>query len=179
MQMYNCQVRLGGLTTSEVPKDGVTAAEIVVLRHIHGSDAVVRIVPKNKGIASNSMERTRLRSLYEVSDRQAGLIDSIFGVAAALPQEIDIDAFSDGAVQPEGAAAEIDPEAEFNLRVEAEVARRVESALDGACGKTLEPTKPRLDGTLTAEGIKERDAKREAAFRGKYPKKGDQATAGA
>lgn len=45
MFRYNCIVRLGGDMRREVVKKGVSAAEIVVLRHIHGHDAIHNVQP--------------------------------------------------------------------------------------------------------------------------------------
>jgi hypothetical protein len=45
MERANCIVRLGGLLTNTVPKAGVTPAEVLLLRSIHGDDAVVDIRP--------------------------------------------------------------------------------------------------------------------------------------
>jgi len=41
MQMFNCKVRLAGNVGMEVRKTGVTAAEVEVLRALHGHDAVL------------------------------------------------------------------------------------------------------------------------------------------
>jgi hypothetical protein len=44
MKAYNCIVRPAGQITHEVPKLGISAKEIMLLRFIHGSDSVIRIV---------------------------------------------------------------------------------------------------------------------------------------
>ena len=43
MDVVNCQVRLSGDQFYTISKKGVTVAEIQVLRHIHGNDAVINI----------------------------------------------------------------------------------------------------------------------------------------
>lgn len=43
MKLYECKVRLGGSVADEVRKSAVTAAEISVLQHIHGEDAVLEV----------------------------------------------------------------------------------------------------------------------------------------
>lgn len=40
MEMYRAEVCIGGLLTNTVVKEPVTAAEIVILRRVHGDDAV-------------------------------------------------------------------------------------------------------------------------------------------
>lgn len=45
MKRYEGTVRLGGDLRHTVPKTGMSAAEIVVLRYIHGHDAVVDLKP--------------------------------------------------------------------------------------------------------------------------------------
>ncbi|KKM02286.1 hypothetical protein LCGC14_1785970, partial [marine sediment metagenome] len=80
MRLYDCHVRLGGITSSEVPKHDITAAEILILRHLHGDDGVVRIVSKAE-IAINQFElRDQLRYKYEVSEHQVGLIVKVLGL---------------------------------------------------------------------------------------------------
>jgi hypothetical protein len=65
MQLANCQVALGGDTGNTVPKFGVTAAEIAVLRAIHGGDAVLDVEPLEADSGrSNPEERARLVGLY-------------------------------------------------------------------------------------------------------------------
>jgi hypothetical protein len=44
MKLFNCKVRLNGEVKDEVARNGVTNAEIKILRSIHGDDAVVDIV---------------------------------------------------------------------------------------------------------------------------------------
>lgn len=40
---YNCCVRPAGQMTHEVPKKNISAKEIMVLRYVHGNDAVIKI----------------------------------------------------------------------------------------------------------------------------------------
>ena len=40
---YNCMVRPGGHITHEVPKHGISAKEVQLLRMLHGNDAVFKI----------------------------------------------------------------------------------------------------------------------------------------
>jgi hypothetical protein len=66
MQICDAEVRLAGNVYHVVPKQGLTPAEIYVLREIHGSDAVVNIRPvkedDKRGIAE---EFGRLKRLYD------------------------------------------------------------------------------------------------------------------
>lgn len=97
MKLYDCKVRLGGSLYNEVPKAGVTAAEIHLFRHIHGTDAVVEIYEAGKNAATQSQERERLIETYgeglraqqinKTSPTQA--LAEIFGIAGRLPETID------------------------------------------------------------------------------------------
>lgn len=68
--LFACMVRLGGLLTNTVPKEGVSAAEILVLQHIHGSDAVVDIIPQ--GVDEERRVDEEYDRLVAAYDRQAG-----------------------------------------------------------------------------------------------------------
>lgn len=97
MKLYDCKVRLAGSLYNEVPKAGVTAAEIYLFRHIHGSDAVVEIYEAGKNSATQSTERERLIEVYgeglrgqqthKTSPSQA--LSEIFGIAGRLPETIE------------------------------------------------------------------------------------------
>lgn len=43
MKAYNCSVRPAGQISLEVPKYGLSAKEVLLLRHVHGRDAVIKI----------------------------------------------------------------------------------------------------------------------------------------
>src|SRR3546814_11557490 len=68
MQLYRCKVRLKGSLLHEMPKIGVSAPEILILREIHQGDnePVVEITPmgSNKKPGVNAAERDRLHSTY-------------------------------------------------------------------------------------------------------------------
>ncbi len=96
MNFYDATIRLQGDTAHEVNKKGLTAAEIMVLRRIHGLDAVVRIVPVPPSQAvlgrSQREERDRLRKLYCDRDLTAGLVNELFGPDhTPLPTTLDAD----------------------------------------------------------------------------------------
>lgn len=105
MQLYNCKVRLSGSLYNEVPKDEVTAAEITLLRVIHGNDGVADIVHKGEVERSDIEERGRLNFIYGGALHTIDEIKSIngvFGVAGALPDKI---AGVEIAEKPKAAAA--------------------------------------------------------------------------
>ncbi|OFX03283.1 MAG: hypothetical protein A3E78_12165 [Alphaproteobacteria bacterium RIFCSPHIGHO2_12_FULL_63_12] len=57
-------LRLGGSLSHVIPKPDVTAPEIMVLRAIHGADAVVDIKPTRMDKTSHRAERERLENVY-------------------------------------------------------------------------------------------------------------------
>lgn len=127
MRLYDCQVRLGGTTSSEVPKSGISAAEILTLRHIHGDDSVVKITPKNRSQASHAAERDHLMRTYELSDHHAGLIASLFGKFGDLPENLDPETEERCRELAEQKDAE---EAARKLEIDQEVERRVAEELE-------------------------------------------------
>jgi|GEM_PF-2418693 len=65
MELANILLGLGGDHGNSVPKYAVTAAEIALLRAIHGEDAVYNILPLEKtGQQTNRQELNRLQALY-------------------------------------------------------------------------------------------------------------------
>ena len=97
MQFYQCKVRLMGSLLHEVFKPEVSAPEIMILRALHGSDAVVDIVRTRIGAVSNDDERERLLSLYmdpkvhnaEQMKVKNGIWQMLFGpITAQLPTKL-------------------------------------------------------------------------------------------
>lgn len=88
MKVYNCRVRLAGLTHHEVPKFGVTEKEIIILRTVHGSDAVVGIRNAGEVTRTDTVEHRRLADFYG-----AELIQKTFGISLSdfSLDESDID----------------------------------------------------------------------------------------
>lgn len=74
MQLCDVEVRLAGNMLHVVPKQGVTVAEICILREIHGADAVVNIRPTKMDKRNHAEEFGRLQTLYG-------------GASLATPQE--------------------------------------------------------------------------------------------
>ena len=64
MDFFTCKVRLSGSVLNEVPKINVTAPEIVMLRHLHGHDAVVGLKRTKSENVEHGVERERLSLLY-------------------------------------------------------------------------------------------------------------------
>lgn len=65
MQFCNLTLRLGGLLTSTVFKTDVSMPEVLILRHLHGDDAVNDIVPTEFRAVAQSEEWDRLARTYD------------------------------------------------------------------------------------------------------------------
>jgi hypothetical protein len=95
MQLYDVSVRIGGNLNSVVPKQDVTAAEILVLRRLHGDDAVIDIRPTNMDKRSHGAEWARLVDIYGRNgsssvDGASVVLESIFpGAVKTLPVKLD------------------------------------------------------------------------------------------
>lgn len=111
-KLYDCKVRLQGSVLNEVPKSGVTAPEIDILRALHGGDAVVGIVdtgeiartvvsekPLKVRPRSDKEERDRLVAMFanpattvaESADKKMRMIRDLFGHDRnPLPKELDL-----------------------------------------------------------------------------------------
>lgn len=114
MELANVTVRLGGLLTNTVPKIGITPAEILVLQHIHGSDAVVDIRPAGEdNKIRHEAEFRRLAAIYDggagaFTDQPGaerdGVMSKLFpGAVKRLPvtlEEIGITDFAPPAAPP-------------------------------------------------------------------------------
>lgn len=75
MKIYNCKVRLHANPNDEVRRNKVTAAEIRVLRKMHGEDAVIEITEIADIERTQDYERDRLERLYG-----AKAVTALFGV---------------------------------------------------------------------------------------------------
>lgn len=100
MRLFSCKVRLSNSLHNEVQKISVTAAEIMILRHIHGlmdtetgeidSSCVIDIKPTGTVSRTDTEERRRLQSIYGTAlKRHKKSIDTLFGVGQPLPQAIE------------------------------------------------------------------------------------------
>lgn len=63
-KLYSCKLRLEGSVLNEVPKDEITAAEIMMFRGLHGADAIVNIVEVGEKSVSDAAERTRVHEQF-------------------------------------------------------------------------------------------------------------------
>lgn len=84
MEMYRAEVCLGGLITNTVVKEEVTAAEIVILRGIHGDDAIKSIKPLGNKNRTYQKEFDRLQRAYG----KAKVAKSFPGARPILPQKL-------------------------------------------------------------------------------------------
>ncbi len=75
MNTYHCHVRLGGNILHTVPRFLVTEMELKLLRHIHGSDAVVDIKPAGETEVSERQELVRLARRYGPSENDPNFAD--------------------------------------------------------------------------------------------------------
>jgi hypothetical protein len=112
MDVYSCRVRLKGSLLNTVNKEQVTAAEIVLLDHIHQGDnpAVYDIQKIGEAKRSDRQERDRLSRMYgEILGRPgAAVIGEVLGVGnVPLPQSIGDD-YQERMVEDNGIQAAID-----------------------------------------------------------------------
>lgn len=105
MMRYNCKVALtssaaGAPSVHQVRKDGVSAAEVMILRRLHGSDAVTEIVPLGNDKTVHDEERGKLHERYGSALAKAGgaSVASLFGELGKLPGKLP-DVESDEAEQ--------------------------------------------------------------------------------
>ena len=100
MQLYNCKVRLGGSVTNEVRKSDVSAPEIMLLREMHGADAIGDLVKTRVDRRSSDEERERIGAAYlhpgkhnaETLKIKIAMMRALFGHdAAALPAKLPDD----------------------------------------------------------------------------------------
>lgn len=86
MQTASILLALGGDSGNQVPKYNVTAAEVAVLRAIHGDDSVTDILPLDSKVdRTNRAELTRLRGIYGSARDGEGnvILDLLYPGAAA------------------------------------------------------------------------------------------------
>lgn len=84
MQLYRCDVRHAGKQYTIIRKEDVTAADIVIMRVLHGADAVANIEPTRESRDAAVKVRARLVSAYgEKVFRQC-----YPGIAPVLPKDL-------------------------------------------------------------------------------------------
>lgn len=96
MKLYTAKVRLSGSLLNEVIKHNLTPAEIVLLRALHGDDAVVDIEHVADVNRSDRKERLRLAGMYSLNSPkgvQSGedLVREFLGIdSQPLPKEVEV-----------------------------------------------------------------------------------------
>ena len=92
MQYYSAKIRLAGSMMNEVRRDGISAPEIMLLKRIHGSDALVDVEYDKKGQIVHADERQRLFTQYPTAvnaEAKRHLVEELFGPAHQdLPLEV-------------------------------------------------------------------------------------------
>jgi hypothetical protein len=97
-QLYKCNVRPGGDLIHDVPKTDVSAAEIMVLNHVHGEGAVINIEPTKTTRTPHKQEYNRLGDIYGLKAVQE-VFGNVFNVR--LPNKLDLDAMEEDDGEPE------------------------------------------------------------------------------
>lgn len=88
MQYVNCHVFLSGDRNHSVALNNISVAEVVVLRHLHGSDAVHDIEPTVSRKANHNQVMDQLLSRY--STRARDIRETIFpGASPQLPTTLN------------------------------------------------------------------------------------------
>lgn len=90
MQICNCTVAIGGEAGMTVIKERVSVPELLVLRELHGDDAVRNITVIGESDADSNEERARLRTLYPKldSDGKTLVIEAVLGKHGPLPKTL-------------------------------------------------------------------------------------------
>lgn len=97
MQLCDGMLRLGGSVGHTVPMVGLTPAEILVLMHIHGSDALADLRPVKMDNRTHAAEYDRLSAKYDASsafdaadtDRKSVMAGLFPGAIRKLPVSLD------------------------------------------------------------------------------------------
>jgi predicted nucleotidyltransferase len=85
MQLLNCTVAIGGEAGMTVFKERVTVPELMVLRAVHGDDAVRNIEVTGTTTFTSADERERLGLVYISPE---GVVRETLGVVGSLPMEL-------------------------------------------------------------------------------------------
>ncbi len=93
MYRYSGKLRLSGSVMHEVYKENMSAAEVMILRRLHGEDALVDLVEHGNDRSPHAAEREKLKQIYCGSGQNRTRIDfeRLFGadhmdLPARLPQ---------------------------------------------------------------------------------------------
>ncbi len=93
MRFYSAKLRLAGSPLHEVLKENLSAPEVLVLRHVHGEDAVLDLKQTDDRPVSNQAERQRLEQEYPPTTDENGevrhILPALFGALyAPLPTSL-------------------------------------------------------------------------------------------
>lgn len=97
MKLYDCKINLGGQIIHFVPKGKITAAEVTLLREIHGHDNVREIELAGDDRRSHRLEREALERRYDVEGKPhiAATFRRLFGTSGKLPDAIEVEVDED------------------------------------------------------------------------------------
>jgi hypothetical protein len=107
MKLYNCKIRLHANANDEVRKRNVTAAEIRLLRKMHGEDAVIEIQVNGEADRTDAQERNRLSMTYGEK-----AVIALFGLPVVkIEEEVIADPLEELEAKPLPVGERISPEA--------------------------------------------------------------------
>lgn len=91
MKYYSAYIRPAGDLHTEVHKDNLSAPEVMLLRHLHGVDAVLKVQYIGDKNTKHKAERERLAMAYGGNEeRGKALLREIFGSdMSPLPLELE------------------------------------------------------------------------------------------
>lgn len=78
MQLVNATVLLNGDRNFALPKENLSVAEVVVLRRLHGEDAVLDIQPTRKTTISLRDYREQMMTRYGDTKAKAAIVADVF-----------------------------------------------------------------------------------------------------
>lgn len=151
-KFYTGRLRLGGSLLNEVPITGVPAAEIVMLQHLHGADAVVdlREAKKNEIVTvpalvleeigaskdhgwTNTITREYLRHKFAALTDEFDKVSRVFGPASVpVPEKLDHAILTAKADETDKIIADTRAKLEREIRAEVEEEMRAKAAADAA-----------------------------------------------
>lgn len=119
MQTVDCVVAINGDMRNTVARQGVTIPELMLLRELHGADAVRHIQVVGKVASDSAEERERLAGIYT---KPAGIVREVLGATGPLPKTLKEAGISDEFVvaAPEGAGGKRKASATQELKVPTE-----------------------------------------------------------
>lgn len=86
MRYYDINLRPGGHQQTDVPLKKVSAAEVFLLRNIHGQDAVIKVQPRDSDKIEHHVLRDQLVEKYG-PEKVIPVFGSAFDVR--LPEKLD------------------------------------------------------------------------------------------